>query len=452
MPRPAARRRPARGHAARAGAGPPARSRSPSAPRRRVRRRPGRARPQPTPARRARARRRPAPGLGGGLQRALARRAGRTGSPGRDAPAMPRTAAADGSSGSRSIDRNRNSSGQVMKSDARDGDSDVGKGSVHRGHAAEPMHAVLTDSLRLRVRASTEAPAPDGIARGPFAGATACSSPTPRAGCTPSRSSPGRCSTPPRAASPTTTSSACPRAASCNSDATARRYLALRPLLDDFVLSMPRGAQVIYPKDAARIVGLADLVPGARVAEAGVGSGALTCSLLRAVGDHGRGLQLRAARGLRRRRRGATSSACSASVPALLDAHRGRPGRGARRERDLDAVVLDMLAPWECVDAVGEALAPGGVLVGYVATTTQLSRARRDAAHRRRLDRAAGRGDAVRTWHLEGLAVRPDHRMNGHTGFLVTRPAPGPGAQLPPRRRRPAKGAYGEDYTRPRHP
>ena len=224
-------------------------------------------------------------------------------------------------------------------------------------------------------------------------------------------------------------------------------YLALRPLLDDFVLSMPRGAQVIYPKDAARIVGLLNLGPGARVAEAGVGSGAMTCSLLRSVGDEGHVYSYE--------RRPEFADIAVANVTRWFGA---RPASWSLTigdlaevlvERDLDAVILDMLAPWECVDAVARALAPGGVLVGYLATTTQMSRLVETLRVAGEWTEPRAEETLMRSWHLEGLAVRPDHRMNGHTGFLVTARRLAPGAVLPARRRRPAPGASGEDYTGP---
>ena len=224
-------------------------------------------------------------------------------------------------------------------------------------------------------------------------------------------------------------------------------YLALRPILDDFVLAMPRGAQVIYPKDAARIVGLANLGPGARVAEAGVGSGALTCSLLRAVGDDGHvySYERRAdfaeiATGNVTRWFGVRPDSWTLVVGDLVE---------SLDQTDLDAIVLDMLAPWECIDAAAAALAPGGVLVGYVATTTQLSRLVETLRVSGGWTEPRSEESLLRTWHLEGLAVRPDHRMNGHTAFLVTTRRLADGAVLPPRRRRPAPGAYGEDYTGP---
>ena len=148
-------------------------------------------------------------------------------------------------------------------------------------------------------------------------------------------------------------------------------YLALRPLLTDFVLSMPRGAQVVYPKDAARIVGLANLGAGARVAEAGVGSGALTCSLLRSVGDPGHVYSYE--------RREEFASVAEKNVRTWFGMTPANwtltlADMADISERDLDAVVLDMLAPWDVVDAVGEALAPGGVLVAYVARIARRTR------------------------------------------------------------------------------
>lgn len=224
-------------------------------------------------------------------------------------------------------------------------------------------------------------------------------------------------------------------------------FLALRPILDDFVLSMPRGAQVIYPKDAARIVGLANLGAGARVAEAGVGSGALTCSLLRAVGDGGQ------VHSYERRPEFAAVARSNVTKwfghePECWTLTLGDMGVDLA-VRDLDAVVLDMLAPWECLPLVQESLAPGGVIVCYVATTTQMSRLVETMRVMGGWTEPRAEETLLRTWHLEGLAVRPDHRMNGHTAFLITARRLAPGTVLPPRKRRPAPGAYGDDYSGP---
>lgn len=225
------------------------------------------------------------------------------------------------------------------------------------------------------------------------------------------------------------------------------QYLALKPLLDDFVLSMPRGAAVVYPKDAARIVGLTGIGPGSRVAEAGVGSGALTCSLLRAVGPGGRVHSYE--------RRSDFAEVARKNVRTWFGSEPNgwtlTEGDMALElvERDLDAIVLDMLAPWECLDSVAQALAAGGVLVGYVATTTQMSKFVESMRVHGAWTEPRAEESLVRTWHLDGLSVRPDHRMNGHTGFLVAARRLAPGTVLPPRRRRPAPGAYGEDYQGP---
>lgn len=228
-------------------------------------------------------------------------------------------------------------------------------------------------------------------------------------------------------------------------------FLALRPLLSDFVLSMPRGATVVYPKDAAQIVGLADIYPGARVLEAGAGSGALSCSLLRAVGEAGRVSSYERrpefaaiARKNVERFFGGPHPAWQLTVGDLVEALADEPA-----DAEVDRVVLDMLAPWECLDAIAPRLIPGGVLCCYVATTTQLSRLVEDLRAHGTFTEPASWETLVRTWHVEGLAVRPDHRMIGHTGFLVTTRRMAPGVAPPVRRRRPAKGAYADEAAVP---
>lgn len=224
-------------------------------------------------------------------------------------------------------------------------------------------------------------------------------------------------------------------------------YLALRPLLSDFVLSMPRGAAVVYPKDAAQIVGVADVYPGARVLEAGAGSGALTCSLLRAVGPDGHVWSYE--------RRADFADVATANIASFFGAL--PPSWSlvvgdlveALRPEAVDRVVLDMLAPWECIDAVGGVLRPGGVICGYVATTTQMSTVVEALRAHGGFTEPLATETLVRTWHVQGLAVRPDHRMVGHTGFLVTSRRLAPGVTAPPRRRRPAKSAVAteRDHT-----
>lgn len=199
-------------------------------------------------------------------------------------------------------------------------------------------------------------------------------------------------------------------------------YQVLRPLLNDFVLSMPRGATVVYPKDSAQIVQVADIFPGARVVEAGVGSGALSISLLRAVGESG---VLHSYE-----RRADFKEIAVGNVEAFF----GEPHPGwevylgdmqeevltVEAPGSVDRVVLDMLAPWECLDAVKTVLAPGGVWVSYVASVTQLSRLAEEIRASQGFTEPEAHETMLRTWHLDGLAVRPDHRMVAHTGFLLS--------------------------------
>lgn len=221
-------------------------------------------------------------------------------------------------------------------------------------------------------------------------------------------------------------------------------YLVLRPLLADYVLSMPRGAAVVYPKDAGQIVAMADIFPGARVVEAGVGSGALTMSLLRAVGDGGSLLSIERREDFAAIARGNVESFFGGEHPAwrleIGDLSDVLPT--AVEPGSVDRVVLDMLAPWENLDAVATALVPGGVLICYVATATQLSRVAEDLRSDGRFTEPDAWESLVRGWHLEGLAVRPQHRMIGHTGFLITTRRLADGVTPPLRKRRPAKGSY----------
>jgi tRNA (adenine57-N1/adenine58-N1)-methyltransferase catalytic subunit len=280
-------------------------------------------------------------------------------------------------------------------------------------------------------------------------------------------------------------------------------YVALRPLLADFTLAMKRGAAVVYPKDAAQIVAMADVFPGARVIEAGAGSGALTCWLLRAVGESGTVTSYErrpdfaaiAQRNVETFYGGppanwrlvngdfgggkedtdpdpaglspadphtadlspagptSTSGLTSPEGPAPAEALSpaaenfvpvNSPAAAGRPER-ADRVVLDMLAPWDSLDAATRALVPGGVICCYVATTPQLSRVVEALRTLGRYDEPAAWESMVRGWHVDGLAVRPEQRMIGHTGFLVTARRLADGVTPPPRRRRPAKGAHPED-------
>ena len=221
-------------------------------------------------------------------------------------------------------------------------------------------------------------------------------------------------------------------------------YLALRPLLSDYVLSMPRGAAVVYPKDAGQIVQMADIFPGAVVVEAGVGSGALTMSLLRAVGDGGTLHSIERREDFAAVARGNVETFFGSAHPAW-NLHLGDFSDvvgEATEPGSVDRIVLDMLAPWENLDAAAKALRPGGVFLAYVATATQLSRLAEDLRADGRYAEPVAWESMVRGWHLEGLAVRPQHRMIGHTGFLLTARRLADGVVPPERKRRPAKGSY----------
>ena len=225
-------------------------------------------------------------------------------------------------------------------------------------------------------------------------------------------------------------------------------YTAFRPLLEEFTVTMPRGATVVYPKDAAHILVQTDIFPGARVLEAGAGSGALSMHILRAIGRGGRLYSYE--------RRPDFAAIARRNVETFF----GAPHPAWElREGDLvesigpeplDPAVVDMLAPWECIDAVAEVLEPGGILCCYVATTTQLGRTMDSLRVHGGFTEPVGREYSAREWHAEGLAIRPGHGTSGHTGFLIFARRLAHGTTAPLRRRRPAPGAYGPDYAGPR--
>jgi tRNA (adenine57-N1/adenine58-N1)-methyltransferase len=228
-------------------------------------------------------------------------------------------------------------------------------------------------------------------------------------------------------------------------------YLALRPLLTDFVMSMPRGAAIIYPKDAAQILALADIFPGATVVEAGVGSGALSLWLLRAIGPEGRLLSFERREEFAEVARANVAAATGAELddlPANWSIGIGDLVDELPRTAEpagVDRIILDMLAPWECLDVVADALMPGGVLLCYVATVTQLSRVAEAIRGTKLFTHPESSETIVRGWHVEGLAVRPDHRMVAHTAFLITARRLAPGAVLPAPARRVSKTEYGDE-------
>ncbi|MET3424265.1 tRNA (adenine57-N1/adenine58-N1)-methyltransferase [Actinoplanes tereljensis] len=218
----------------------------------------------------------------------------------------------------------------------------------------------------------------------------------------------------------------------------ATQYLALRPLLSDYVLSMPRGAQVIYPKDAAQIVAMGDVFPGAKVLEAGAGSGALSCSLLRAVGSGGELHSFELRDDFAAIARKNVEAFFGGPHPAW---HLHNGDVADNTDTGFDRIILDMLTPWEALDMVERSLVPGGVFIGYVATTPQLSELVEALRERGGWTEPRAWESLVRDWHAEGLAVRPDHRMVAHTAFLVSARKLAPGVTAPPRRRKPSKGA-----------
>ncbi len=227
-------------------------------------------------------------------------------------------------------------------------------------------------------------------------------------------------------------------------------YLVFRPVLEEWTVQMPRGAAVIYPKDAAQILAMTDIFPGARVLEAGAGSGALSLWLLRAIGPEGRLYSYE--------RRSDFAEIATKNVVAF---HGHKPENWEVRVGDLlqirgpeevDRVVLDMLRPWDCIDTIGEVLVPGGFLCCYVATTTQMGRVMDTLRVHGGFTEPVAREYSSRDWHAEGMAIRPGHSTTGHTGFLVWSRRLAPGVTAPRRTRRPAPGAYGPDYNGPRPP
>jgi tRNA (adenine57-N1/adenine58-N1)-methyltransferase catalytic subunit len=214
-------------------------------------------------------------------------------------------------------------------------------------------------------------------------------------------------------------------------------FLVLRPLLVDYVMSMPRGAQLIYPKDSAQIVLEGDIFPGARVLEAGAGSGALTCSLLRAVGPDGRVIsyEVRDDHAEHARRNVETFAG---GVPANWQLVVSDVADADLADGSVDRVVLDMLAPWEVLDTVARVLVAGGVLMVYLATVTQLSKTVEALRDQQCWTEPRSWETMQRGWNVVGLAVRPQHNMRGHTGFLVSarRLAPDTVTPTPLRRKR----------------
>ncbi|WP_421786659.1 tRNA (adenine-N1)-methyltransferase [Gardnerella sp. DNF00753] len=197
-------------------------------------------------------------------------------------------------------------------------------------------------------------------------------------------------------------------------------YVAMRPRMVDYVLSMPRGAQIMYPKDIAQVIALGDIRSGMRVLESGAGSGAMSLSLLDAVGECGKLTTIELRPDFARI---AESNATLYygkrpewwnlltgdfdSVAKTLDAH------------SVDRIMLDMLDPWNRLEQAHRVIVPGGVLIAYVTTTTQMSRMAEALRESGVWTEPEIQETLERTWKAQGLAVRPDHAMIGHTGFLI---------------------------------
>jgi tRNA (adenine57-N1/adenine58-N1)-methyltransferase len=220
-------------------------------------------------------------------------------------------------------------------------------------------------------------------------------------------------------------------------------YTAMRPRMIDYSLSMPRGAQVMYPKDIAQVISLGDIRDGARVLESGGGSGAMTLALVDAVGPEGRVLTIE--------RRPDFAQISSANIelyygckPSWWSIEVDGFDEGAARLEagSFDRIVFDMLDPWNRLEQAERVITPGGVLVAYVTTTTQLSRTCEGLRASGAWTNPEVEEILERTWKVEGLAVRPNHQMIGHTGFLVVSRAMAPGVKALERKRRATKDVY----------
>lgn len=223
-------------------------------------------------------------------------------------------------------------------------------------------------------------------------------------------------------------------------------YFAMRPLYEDFILAMPRGAAIVYPKDAADIVAFGDISQGDLVLEAGVGSGALTIALLRAVGPTGLVISTE--------RRNDFAEIARKNLALYFGAapKNWQVRIGSFEEQNffdvtishVDRIILDVLTPWECVAKSAELLRPGGVFLAYVTTTTQLSRTVEALRADRRFTEPNSWESIHRGWHVDSLAVRPENRMIGHTGFLVRSRRVAEGVEAPRNRRRGSKKPFEE--------
>ena len=214
--------------------------------------------------------------------------------------------------------------------------------------------------------------------------------------------------------------------------------LAVRPTLGDYVREMPRGPQIVYPKDLGNIVTLADIFPGATVIEGGLGSGSLTAALLRAVGREGRVITYEIDESVIPR-----ATANIQKVVGDASRHTIKVGNiyEGISERDVDRVVLDVPEPWETVGTVGDALVMGGIVLSFLPTILQVHRLTLALEDDARFQMIETVETLLRPWHVTDRSVRPAHRMVAHSGFLTT------AVRCEPRRTRPASEIPGEEPT-----
>ncbi|MFN2587129.1 MAG: tRNA (adenine-N1)-methyltransferase [Actinomycetota bacterium] len=200
------------------------------------------------------------------------------------------------------------------------------------------------------------------------------------------------------------------------------KLIALRPTLADFVLKMPRGAQVVYPKDVALILVYADVFPGATVLEAGTGSGSLTLALSRAVGEAGRVISYELREDHHARAVANVSSwyeGAGGGKPENVELRVGDVFTDVEQDVAVDRMVLDLPEPWRAIGSSTRALRSGGILCCYLPTIPQVSQLV-ESMRRGGFGQIVTMESLVRTWNVDGQSVRPDHRMVAHTGFVVT--------------------------------
>jgi tRNA (adenine57-N1/adenine58-N1)-methyltransferase catalytic subunit len=197
------------------------------------------------------------------------------------------------------------------------------------------------------------------------------------------------------------------------------RFLVLRPTLGEFVLEMPRGAQVVYPKDLGAIVLAADIFPGARVFEAGTGSGALTMALVRAAGPHGRVVSYETREDFARVAE-RNIARYLGDTPTLVLRRRNLDDGILPDDAPVDRMVLDLPEPWRAVPSAEQALAPGGIFFAYLPTVPQVVQTAEALGGAGTFALVETTEVLLRPWNVDGRSVRPAHRMVAHTGFLVT--------------------------------